>query len=386
MEIPLSQVTGNIELDLGIAAPMHQNSDGTFGGGYNTGIGNKNKGVSDPDFDEPYGSAWGSWQWEQFNTPDEEKYNPTVPRVPTEEVQLAKEEIAEAWSPNFSEIEREERLKRWEELKSRQKEKELFVPKPERMPAGDGTRWSKDDIPNSEKYQTGGEWEVGYHPPERQRKPVEAIEYLDASPIINSIVQLRNILQAAIQYVQDWFEYVTQMIYDLLGAEIGWMTKKADNTMLKSRIIQLIMMVKSILQAISKNGLECGTHTNFNSAQLKYVVEEGLNKNSELSGSTKFKVSDDGTIEVFPPGRQTRPDVEDLTDEEDQTDTTDTEDSSAQTTTGTTPDQIIKPTTTGKQKFAKSGIIIKDCFRNVSYEELAQVKKWIADFEKRGGV
>ena len=215
MEIPLSQVTGNVELDIGIAAPAHQNSAGEFGGGYDAGIGNRNQGVYDPAFDEPYAGAWGSWQWEQFNTPEEQKYNPTVPRVPDEEVQLAREEIGDAWGQDFSELEREERIRRFEELKAQQQQKKNNVPPPMSRERSDGTRWSKDDIPNSEKHVEGGEWEAGYYPPEQQRRPAEAVQYLDASPLINSIVQLRNILQAGVQYVQDWFTYVTQMIYDL---------------------------------------------------------------------------------------------------------------------------------------------------------------------------
>ena len=417
-----------------------------------------------------------------------------MPRVPDEEVQLAREEIGDAWGQDFSELEREERIRRFEELKAQQQQKKNNVPPPMSRERSDGTRWSKDDIPNSEKHVEGGEWEAGYYPPEQQRRPAEAVQYLDASPLINSIVQLRNILQAGVQYVQDWFTYVTQMIYDLLGTEIGWMAKKADNTMLKSRVIQLIMMVKSILQAISKNGLECGIHSNFSEAQMKYILEEELNRSSQASGSSKFRVNDDGTIEVLPPGRIVKPDIKDLTghrsyvtqmiydllgteigwmakkadntmlksrviqlimmvksilqaisknglecgihsnfseaqmkyilEEElnrssqasgsskfrvnddgtievlppgrivkpDIKDLTEPdksieadEASSEDSTSGPTPDQQVQTPTADEQKSVESGIIIRDCFKSVSYEEMAQVRKWIADFEKRGG-
>lgn len=379
MQIPFSEASADVSLDLGIAAPAHQNSAGEFGGGYDAGIGNRNKGVFDPDFDQPYGHAWGSWQWEQFNTPDQQKYNPTRPEYPREEAQMAREEISEAWSPTFSEAEREERNKRWQELRSDEEKKRRKVPPPEVLENRDGTRWSKDDIPNSEKFQTGGEWEAGYHPPENQRRPAEAVKYLDASPLINSIVQLRNILQGGIQYVNDWFTYVTQMIYDLLGTEIGWMAKKADNTMLKSRIIQLIMMIKSIIQAISKNGLECGTHSNFDPQQMKYILEMELNRRAKPSGSSTFKVNDDGTIELLPPGRTTKPDVQDLTEDDKGIEV-------GKIAVGPTPGEVVSEPAVDEQKSVESGIIIRDCFRNVGAEELAQVREWIADLEKRGSI
>jgi hypothetical protein len=380
MEIPLSDVSADVSLDLGIAAPTHQNSDGSFSGGYASGIGNKNKGVFNPEFDKPFGAAWGSWQWDQFNTPDREKYNPTRPRVPREEVQMAKEEISEAWSPSFSEIEREEQTARWRELKADEEKRRRVVPPPEELENRDGTRWSKDDIPNSEKHQAGGSWEAGYQPPENQRRPAEAIKYLDVSPLVNSIVQLRNILQAGVQYVNDWFTYVTQMIYDLLGTEVGWMAKKADNTMLKSRIIQLIMMVKSIMQAISKNGLECGTHSNFDPGQMKYILEKELNKRAEPAGASRFQVNDDGTIELLPPGRTTKPKVKDLTEDQQGVEI------DATIVVGTLPGETISEPDANEQKSVESGIIIKDCFKSVSYDELVHVREWIADFEKRGGI
>ena len=54
-------------------------------------------------------------------------------------------------------------------------------------------------------------------------------------------------------------------------------------------------------------------------------------------------------------------------------------------TVGTTPDQQISTPAVDEQKSVESGIIIRDCFKSVSQEELVQVRKWIADFDKRGG-
>lgn len=363
VQIPFSDVSANIGMDLGIAAPAHNNAAGTFGFAGDTGIGN----VSGTNLD-PHASAWTGWQWEEFNTPDAQKYNPTVPTPPSEETEMAREEIVEAWSPSFSEAEREERNARWEELKARQRAKVNYVPPPERYRASDGTRWSKDDIPYSEKFVTGGSWEGGYNPPENQTVTAGGTAYLDASPLVNSIVQMRNILQGGIQYIKDWFTYITQMIYDLLGTDFGWMTAKADNTILKSRIIQLIAMVKSIIQAIAKNGLECGTHTNFTPTQLKYILEDGLNKRT----NTKFEVKPDGTIIVRPPGG-TSPSVS--------SNNTELPEIPAEIP-GPVPGVVIQEPTTDKQSYVESGIIIKDCFKSVSADELKQARAWIAEFEK----
>jgi len=381
-QIPFSDISSNVDLDIGVAGPAHRNTAGEFGGGFDTGIGNKNKGVFDKDNTDPHGSAWGDWQWEQFNTPEEQKYNPEIPRVPKEEIQMSGEEISEAWSPSFSEAEREERNAQWQELKQREEQKRRKVPAPLQRSKADGTRWSKDDIPNSEKHIAGGEWEAGYHPPEQQDRPAETATYLDVSPLINSIVQMRNILQAGIQYVRDWFTYVTQMIYDLLGTDIGWMQKKADNTMMKSRIIQLIMMIQSIIRAIAQNGLECGTHSNFNPAQMKYIIERELNSRTDST----FIVNDDGSITLIPAGSTPEAEVQDNSAlDADALDTT---------TTGVIPskipgvlpsEEIVEPSSE-EQNQVQSGIVIRDCFKDVNQEDLEKVRSWIRDFEKRGKV
>ena len=118
---------------------------------------------------------------------------------------------------------------------------------------------------------------------------------------------------------------------------------------------------------------------------MKYILEEELNRSSDVSGSTKFKVNDDGTILLLPPGRTTLPDVKNLTRNEKQDEQgIEVTGEISSTSQGTTPEENIEVPVANKQNSSKSGIIIKDCFRNVGYEELAQVRKWIADFEKRG--
>jgi len=362
MQIPFSEVSANVGMDLGLAAPAHNNAAGTYGFGGNAGVA------------EPHASAWTGWQWEEFNTPDEQKYNPAVPVPPSEETELARLEMQEAWADEeISEAERAERTARWEELKQREQEKNLYVPPPDRLENHDGTRWSKDDIPNSDKYTEGEAWEGGYYPPEQQTSPDDGVDYFVTTPLVESIVQMRNILQGGIQYIKDWFTYITQMIYDLLGTDYGWMSKKADNTMLKSKIIEMIMLVRSIIQAVRKNGLECGTHSNFNEAQLKYILEEELNQFS----TSKFKVLDDGTVVMRPPGyvpgavADVAPGAE-----------------VAEEIPGAVPGVTIEEPSTpaNEQNIVDSGIIIKDCFRNVSREEISQIQAWIADFEKRGNI
>jgi len=398
MQIPFSEVTSNIGMDLGVAAPGHKNAAGTYGFGGNTGVGDADREVADPSVANPHASAWTGWQWEEFNTPEEQKYNPTVPVPPSEETELAAAEARSAWSEGkgplymtntdeqVSEVGKAERQARFEELQAREREKRRKVPPPDKLENHDGTRWSKDDIPNSEKHVTGGGWEGGYNPPEKQPKPQEGTKYFVTTPLVDSIIQLRNILQGGIQYIKDWFTYITQMIYDLLGTDYGWMKKKTENTMLKSKIIEMIMLVKSIIAAIAKNGLDCGEHSNFDQAQLKYILEEELNRFS----SSEFKVLDDGTIVMHPPGHKPSPDIEDLT--EDLTEIVERrekdKDIDQMEIPGTTPDKTIgEPSRpVDKQKSVDSGIIIKDCFRSVAREELNQVRAWIADFEKRGSI
>lgn len=364
MQIPFSDVSANVGMDIGIAGPAHKNAAFKSGSMQSAGVGDPSMRAGEQGAINPFAFAWAGWQWEEFNTPDEQKYNPTIPEYPIEETELAAAEARTMWTDNITEAERAERDRRWKELKAAEQAKRNKIPAPERPESQhDGTRWSKDDIPESEKYKTGDQWSAGYHPPEKQTKVQDGDKYFVTTPLVGSIVELRIMLQAAIQYIKDWFEYITQMIYDLLGTDFGWMSKKTSNTMIKSRLIELILLVKSIIEAISKNGLECGKDTNYDASQMKYILEESLNKVSK----NKFTVMQDGTIKMTLPGQD--PVSVNTTDNN--------------VVTGSTPDSniITQPI---EQKTTKSGIIIKDCFKTISTDELSKVRSWIAEFENRG--
>lgn len=375
-KIPFSEGSIDISADLGVAAPAHKNASLKTGDGIT-----------------PTRGAWSNAEFEAFNTPDSQKYNPQRPDWPDAERELASEEMAEEWNPSMSQVEREATNAKWANLKEKERVKREKIPPPLKSSnPRDGTRWSKDSIPNSEKYETGYSKGDEYYPPEKQDKVKDSEKYWDASPLVNSIVQIRNILQGAIQYVNDWFTYITQMIYDLLGTDIGWMEKKTGSTVQKSRIIQLIRIIKSILSAMSQNGLKCGSNSNFDQDQLKFILEEGLNKYS----STQFKVLDNGDIEVIPAGANTLPDAEDLSEQVAADiaarDAKAGVGAGAKTTTndmGVTVgpdigvvDNKVK-TEEVKQKSIKSGIIVKNCLKDLTTEELNNAKQWIAEYERR---
>lgn len=373
MKIPFSEVSTNISGDIGAALPGHQNLASGFGTGAQTGFGTTS-------------AAWAEGEAERFETPDSQKYNPQKPEWPSEETELASDEMKEAWNPTLSEAEREERNQQWADLRARDAEKRNKVPAPLRGTSSDGTRWSKDDIPLSDKNYSGGAvYAEGNrnNPPENQNKPGEAGSYLDPAPLVNSVVQMRNIMQGAIRYVQDWFDYCVQMIYDLIGTDYGWMIKKRDNTFIKSRIIELIMMIKSIIEAVAKNGLKCGVNSNFDEGQLKFILEDGLNKFSD----TQFKVLDDGSIQVTPPGSKVPPTVKHdvgvgtAADQEAQS----TKNIEGGVSTGVGDISDTAKANDIKQKSVESGIIIKNCLKDVTAEELSQVKGWIAEYEVKYG-
>lgn len=351
-KIPLSEASFSIDYETGAALPFHQNLSNEGAVGFT-----------------PDQGSWAGGELERFTTPDSQKYNPNVPSFPVEATDMAGEEIIEAWSPSFTEQEKEERAKKWAELREEERTKRQKVPAPLKgSTMGDGRRWSKDeDIANKDTLSWGG----GYNPPEKQKEgslgPTDKTKYLDMTSIVSSIVQIRNIIQSAIQYVKDWFTYITQMIYDLLGVDFGWMKKKMDNTILKSRLIQLIYLIKAIIEAVSKNGLKCGNNTNFDQAQLKFVLEDGLNK---YTGS-KFEVKDDGSIVMLPPSGKL-PDAKDLSEKAKQ---------QQDAKSGVGPVEVKEVT----QKTTKSGIIIKNCLKDISTEEIQKVRSWIAEFEGRTG-
>jgi len=371
---PFSSIGANIGLDTGIAAPFHQNASGKFNLGGEAGYGN-------PDYylfekgSGPFAGGWGGAELERFSTPDAEKYNPEVPEYPVEETMMAGEQIGEAFekgnrviNSNDKEKREEDRQKRWKELREEEKAKRAQVPAPLRPTNNDGTRWSKDDIPNSEKNSVERNFDGRWNPPEKQTRTRPASEYAISSPLIPAMLNFRNILQGAIQYMKDWFNYLTQMIHDLLGFDIGWMSKKGDTTALKSNIIQLIFIIKAIIEAISKNGLKCGTDSNYDPKQMKWILENALNP--KLPDGNKFQVEPNGDVKYTYPDipktidnagkeREKRPDKE-------------------------KDGKPVVPNDKIKQEFSTT--IVKDCFRNVSKEDLSKVQDWISDFEKRGAL
>ena len=247
MKIPFSEVGFNVGVDTGMAGPLHNNAAGSYNLGGSAGLGDAERSAFDQGPGGAHAGVWGSQESEYFKTPDEAKYNPNKPTYPAEEAEMAWEEVKESWSPSFTDAEREERNARWAELRQEHYNEQYTPPPPLRPSNYDGTRWSKDNIPESEKYGSHNSFEAGYNPPESQENVKPGREYFVTSPIVDSIIQVRDIMQGAIQYVKDWFEYITQMIYDLLGTDFGWMSKKTDNTIIKSRIIQLIMMMKQLI-------------------------------------------------------------------------------------------------------------------------------------------
>ena len=358
-KLPFSESKINLDYSIGSAnSNIFKNigafSDAQSKGGFSAGTGDGAGGYS------PYAEGYG--QAELFNQPDSQMYNPQPPEVPQEEWDFAWSQIQNDVGVGTSDLTKEEQQKMWEEIKARKWAYENQIPPPLQTPRNDGTRWSPDDIPLSEKLN----WSKGFtsknNPPENQAVPKAADEYyIDAGALIDPIIQVRNIIQGAIQYVKDWFEWVTQLIYDLLGVDFGWMNKKMGQTMLKTNIIQLIYMIEALLSAIAKNGLKCGINSNFDESQLRYILEKQFTK----QGAYTFKALPDGSFELVPPVSFGR-DLQDVSDAAQGT--VQTEDTGAAST---------------EQKTAGSGIIIKDCLKEVSSSDLKKVRDWIADFERR---
>lgn len=376
-KIPFSEADVNIDHHIGLALPAHQNVslDHTQGAANSNFVG---------------GAAWAAGSAQEFETPDDRKYNPQPPEYPTEEAYLAGGvETPEAWKTDkMSQEERNAIDKRWEELKKENRARYQNQTSTVRnvntgqfqqnvangmYSPGDGTRWSNDDTPNSQKadYQIGAE----YYPPEKQGMVHGNDWYIDISPLTNSIVQTRNIMQGAIQYVQDLFDYVTQMIYDLLGTDFGWMTNKSKSSRSKSSLIRLIAILKSLLEAVSKNGLECGINTNFDVPQMKFILEEAMGKYTD----TKFKVADDGTVEIIPPGMTNIPEARDDSGGEVQEPT-----SVEVVNMGPGVGDIeVAPPASSQQKPVKSGIIVKSCLKDMTKEQLTEARRWITEYERK---
>lgn len=353
---------------------------GLSGGGISQDVGAKlGKAGTVPD-------SWAEGEVYRFDQPTDKNYEQYRPELPNEEIDASWEEALVRWgemTPS-ERLEAEERKKEFEVMRKKREEQSRNLqkfPGYNKEIGSDGTRWSDDEIPLSEKSEVAS-FSKGMqnHPPEKQVLPDSGAKYFDPSPMVNSIVQLRDIVQSAIRYVQDWFNYAIQMIYDLLGVDFGWLSKKTDSSFLKSRVIQLIMLIKSLLETISKNGLQCGIHSNFDTPQMKYVLENSFNT---FSSGYKFKMKDNGDIEVLPPGvNAVLPSVEDISSALNQQQA----DKDAEATkTGDTTSPQAKLNEQTRQKTKESGIIVKNCLRDMTQEEVDQARQWISDYERRIG-
>jgi hypothetical protein len=167
------------------------------------------------------------------------------------------------------------------------------------------------------------------------------------------------------------------MIYDLLGIEIAWMQDKTGSTILKTNIIQMIMLVKAVLEAIKRTDLDCGLNTNMDQDRMKDLIENVLPKYTD----NKFTVLDNGDIVMVPHGSviQDPSQIKETIKEKKEV-------GKPATTSVTKPsDSVISPAKPqSEQKVEESAIIIKSCLNNVSSDSLAKVRSWISDFEKRG--
>lgn len=394
IKIPLSESQVNLSANIGAAGPGNYNA--ATESGVSTGLGARYDAFDRSGYDEatgrPYVNEGKSYnpffeantKNEAFKTPDSQRYNPEPPEVPREETELALAQARDSFDPDkedwkytnaYDQLSAEERQKMWHKIKTDYWVEENVDRPPSIRDADqrDGTRWSIDDVPNSEKEESyrvaEGSYQTSAYPPEKQARPKDATEYyIDAGAIVDPIIQMRNIVVGGIRYVQDWFTWATQLIYDLLGTDFGWMNKKMDNTILKSRIIQLLAMLRAILEAIDKNGLECGLNTNFDSTHLRFILENVMND----KGPYKFRALPDGSFEMTWPttandsagGQEAASGIEQSND-------------LPQGTTGQ-PNVPLEG-----QKYVESGIIIKDCLKKVKESDMSKVREWIADFERR---
>lgn len=341
-QIPLSGTEVSVDFQVNSASSSHSNA--VYSGEANL---------------EPF-AVWGKGEVDRFNTPDTEKYHPDRPSPPIEEWDYGIAEIKENISPSMSVAEKEQHQQKLQQLKE-EKEKKLKKSEKRNRLNRDGTRWSKDNVPNSEK---SGDFNAGYHPPEKQESPPKKPdEYFDPSPVVSSIVELRNIMQGAIQYIRDWFTYITQMVYDLLGTDIGWMSNKTSTTKIKGKVIQLIKMIKAIINAVDKNGLECGLDSNFGPSQLGFVVAQ-LNDFTDFD----FTMSPDGDIKLD----------SDTAEIKDYSQDSETISKNNKADIGEEYNDIDVNPGTKITNTEKSGIIIKSCFNNVTEEELAEFRNWLS--------
>lgn len=386
-KLPLSEAEVNLGHDVGIAGPniigntkewlsdgdsskaSHGFSDWMWEHGRSRGGLHFGTNPEGPDHYNPYMA--GAHQSELFDTPESQKYNPEPPIPPEEEWAYSMaaggdaEYIEKTGYDRLSEKEREAIFLGLQKKRQQRETDKMYGTNspPNRPSRSDGTRWSTNDIPQSEKKSANQSFSKGQVPPNNQApKQGDDYAYISADAIVEPIVQMRNIIQGGIAYIQDWFDYVVQLIHDLLGTDFGWMKKKMGQTMLKSRIIQLIYMLLAIIDAIRNTDLECGVNTNINPEHMDYMLGVAMNKLTPF----KFVKRPDGSFEMLPPGEEkTQRDPQDLMQE-------------AEAMMEGEEEKV-----TAEQKAAKSGIIIKNCLREVKADDLEKVRGWIADFEKK---
>lgn len=288
-------------------------------------------------------------------------YRNDPPDVPDEEISASVDEMRQAWRPTET---IEERQAKFDKLKGQQQNstKPIF-----------GAQ-SKQTLNPEEKYDNLKSF-GDYNPPEKQAPVKAADAYFDPSPIADSLVQIRNVLQASVQYANDWFKYITQMIYDLLNMDFGWMKRKTGTSYIKSRVVQIIAIIKAILEARNKNGLECGLNSNFDENQMKFILENTLSNYT----NTNFKVNDeDGTISIVVPGTEDLSTSDQSIEETDSNVTDDNSDTNIDTTVGS----VTIPTSSKiEQKAQESGIIIENCLRGLKKDQINEVKSWISNYE-----
>jgi hypothetical protein len=319
-------------------------------------------------------AAWSEGEAKRYEELPPGHYIPSRPKVPEEELEMTLTEARESWIPSMSAAEREATNEKWKQINQQRKAERIETASNINKQRRDGSRWSKDNTPNSEKYNNSYQFGDEYHPPEEQSLPKQADKYMDLSAVTNSIVQMRNILQGGIQYIRDWFTYITQMIYDLLGTDFGWMKNKTGSSFIKTNLIKLIALVKAIIQAVSKNGLKCGVNSNLDTDQVRFILEDTLNKYSP----TQFKVMDNGDIEITPPGRDL-PDAKDFSrmasEELEKATKIDTGEG-----IGEVSDQKASEV---MQDTVESGIIVKNCLKDLTSEEATRAREWILEYERR---
>lgn len=362
MKIPFSSAGIGIDTELGVQTGVFNEQD------YSVKTKHGYKGTQ---------AAWSETEAKRYEELPPGHYIPSRPKVPQEELEMTLNEAKESWIPSMSAAEREATDEKWKQINQERRAETIEKNTKINAQRRDGSRWSKDNTPNSEKFSKGYKFGDEYYPPERQDTPKQASAYVDLSAVTNSIVQMRNILQGGIQYIRDWFTYITQMIYDLLGTDFGWMKNKTGSTFVKTNLIKMILLIKAILQAVSKNGLKCGVNSNLDTDQVKFILEDTLNKFSP----TQFKVMDNGDITIIPPSRDL-PDAKDMSKiaSEEIKKQKDRNKINAGEGIGEVSDEKASEV---MQESVESGIIVKNCLKDLTSEEASRAREWILEYERR---